>query len=240
MPNAFLYVVDRDFGFAPNPFHGSCTLATCKPVLRRCARVGDWVFGLGGKRLRAKGRCVYAMRVDEKTTFEQYWANPRYRDKKPVRNGSAVRMVGDNIYHRDPATLGWRQADSHHSHEDGTPNPRNVRTDTSCEHVLLSRHFYYFGRDALAVPEPFLTALGYHNGRGYRVFDLHRCGHLLGWLEGQGRDAFNQVQADPFDFDQSEARYPGPPPPRVRLPVALSLPVMGGLHRLQPILPGMM
>ncbi len=28
----------RDYGFAPNPFHGICTLATCKPVIRRVAR----------------------------------------------------------------------------------------------------------------------------------------------------------------------------------------------------------
>ena len=33
----------RDYGFAPNPYFGYCTLATCKPVIRRCAGVGDWI-----------------------------------------------------------------------------------------------------------------------------------------------------------------------------------------------------
>jgi len=48
MNSVFIYVVDRDFGFAPNPFHGYCTLATCKAKIRNQARVGDWVIGNGG------------------------------------------------------------------------------------------------------------------------------------------------------------------------------------------------
>src|SRR5712671_5339411 len=31
----YSYVVARDFGFAPNPFFGVCTLATCKPDIRK-------------------------------------------------------------------------------------------------------------------------------------------------------------------------------------------------------------
>ena len=29
------YVMTDDTGFAPNPFYGICTLACCKPVIRR-------------------------------------------------------------------------------------------------------------------------------------------------------------------------------------------------------------
>lgn len=102
MPKVFVYVVDRDFGFAPNPFHGSCTLATCKPVIRKSAALGDWVVGMGGSRLKATGRRIFAMRVDRKISFNEYWNAPEFRNKKPVRNGSAKMMVGDNIYFRDP------------------------------------------------------------------------------------------------------------------------------------------
>ena len=35
MSRVYMYVVDRDFGFAPNPFHGVRTLATCKPPIRK-------------------------------------------------------------------------------------------------------------------------------------------------------------------------------------------------------------
>lgn len=37
----FSYVVAREYGFAPNPFFGWCTLATCKPKIRVTAEVGD-------------------------------------------------------------------------------------------------------------------------------------------------------------------------------------------------------
>ena len=39
----YSYVITRDYGFAPNPFGGICTLATCKPGIRNHATVGDWV-----------------------------------------------------------------------------------------------------------------------------------------------------------------------------------------------------
>ena len=101
MPSVFVYVVDRDFGFAPNPFHGYCTLATCKPRIRKTAQIGDWVIGMAGSRLNATGRCVFAMQITATISFDEYWANPIYNEKKPVRNGSRKMMVGDNIYHRD-------------------------------------------------------------------------------------------------------------------------------------------
>jgi len=33
----YSYIVAYDSGFAPNPFHGICTLACCKPTIRRTA-----------------------------------------------------------------------------------------------------------------------------------------------------------------------------------------------------------
>src|SRR5215211_1755390 len=107
MPSVFVYVVDRDFGFAPNPFHGYCTLATCKPGIRAHAQIGNWVIGMGGRRLNATGRCIFAMKVTEGLSFDQYWSQPNHFDKRPVRNGSRTMMVGDNIYHRDAAKNQW-------------------------------------------------------------------------------------------------------------------------------------
>jgi hypothetical protein len=43
MARIYSYVVRYDSGFAPNPFYGYCTLATCKPDIRRGAEVGDLV-----------------------------------------------------------------------------------------------------------------------------------------------------------------------------------------------------
>jgi hypothetical protein len=204
-----MYVVDRDFGFAPNPFHGSCTLATCMPRIRAKAQVGDWVVGIGGSRLKATGRCVYAMRVTETLSFNEYWSNKAYFDKRPVRNGSSVMMVGDNIYHRDQASGPWEQLDSHHSNPDGTPNPLNINKDTSANRVLVSRDYFYFGRAAPAVAPGLLAALGYKNGIGHRVFDASQCSAFLQWLFSDYKAAWNIVAGDPFDFDQSAKRYSG-------------------------------
>jgi hypothetical protein len=203
-----MYVVDRDFGFAPNPFHGVCTLATCKPPIRKGANIGDWVVGMGGRRLNATGRCIYAMRVSAALSFNDYWASQEFRDKRPVRNGSRVMMVGDNIYHRPDGESVWQQLDSHHSLADGSPNPLNVEKDTSANRVLISRHFFYFGKEAPSVPPEILNRLGFKNGIGHRVFDAQHCTALLDWIATH-REATNTILADPFDFKKSEKRYTG-------------------------------
>jgi hypothetical protein len=207
MGRVYIYVVDRDFGFAPNPFNGFCTLATCKPGIRSKAVVGDWIIGMGGSRLKAVGRCVYAMCVSAKITFNEYWTNPMYLDKKPVRNGSRKMMVGDNIYYFNPATQNWQQADSHHSKADGSANVHNLAVDTKSDKVLISRHFIFFGIGAPEVPQVFLGSMKYKNGRNYRVFDTQACQSLINWLQNNFKKSFNTVVADPFDFSNSEKRF---------------------------------
>ena len=207
MNKVYIYVVDRDFGFAPNPFHGYCTLATCKAGIRKGAELGDWVIGVGGARLNATGRCIFAMCITQKITFNEYWTDLVYLDKKPVRNGSRKMMVGDNIYNYDYTQKKWLQADSHHSNSDGSVNFHNLDTDTKSDKVLISRHFFYFGREAPTIPSDFLGAIGFKNGRNYRVFDARQCIGLINWLQTSFRNSLNQVMADPFNFDVSEKRY---------------------------------
>ncbi len=166
----YSYVVRYDVGFAPNPFHGWCTLATCKPEIRRAAVPGDWLVGTGSKTNRAEGRLVHAMRVEQVLTFEQYWDDPRFATKKPVRTASVKRAYGDNVYHRDGDGQ-WLQEDSRHSFPDGTPNPGHVKRDTSANVVLVASQFTYFGGDGPAVP------LGLRQGEMDLVHQgrSHRC-----------------------------------------------------------------
>jgi len=49
MNRLYSYTIPIDDGAAPNPFWGTCTLAICKPAIRRTAKVGNWVVGLGSK-----------------------------------------------------------------------------------------------------------------------------------------------------------------------------------------------
>ena len=206
---AFFYVVSRDFGFAPNPFHGICTLATCKPRVRRRADVGDWVIGMGGAELHATGRCVFAMQLTRTMTFDEYWNDPDFFDKRPVMNGSRKMMIGDNIYHRDLVTRGWHQEFSHHSEPDGKIKEKNLRTDTSADRVLASEHFYYFGRNAPSVPPDIMSEIGYVNRIDHDEFDLDRCRRLLEWLDGSYGSRLNEIMGSPFQFHMSGHHYSG-------------------------------
>src|SRR5258708_38917575 len=96
-PKIYSYVVARDFGFAPNPFHGVCTLATCKPRIRSAAGIGDWVVGTGTAARKRSGYMVYAMLVDESMSFQDYWSDPRFQQKKPNLRSSKKQAFGDNI-----------------------------------------------------------------------------------------------------------------------------------------------
>src|SRR6266446_5897150 len=150
----FSYIVARDYGFAPNPFYGWCTIATCKPMVRSAAAPGDWVMGTGAKtKYNLVGRLIYAMQVEECLGFDAYWSDPRFLCKRPRLNGSLKQVYGDNIYHREGGR--WKQEDSHHSYERGRPNRRNITRDTRVNRVLISSRFVYFGSSAPAIPKPF-------------------------------------------------------------------------------------
>ncbi|MBO0952898.1 Nmad2 family putative nucleotide modification protein [Fibrella forsythiae] len=206
MARVYIYVVDRDLGFAPNPFHGVCTLATCKPGIRSTAKIGDWIFGVGGRTLKAPGQLVYAMKVSQKLTFNEYWLSEEFKDKRPVRNGSKKMMLGDNIYFQNTDNS-WLQAHSHHSLEDGGINLYNLNRDTKSKNVLVSKHFYYFGSSAPEIPSYILSDLGYKNNQGHRIFSLDKASRLVDWLEHNFTDCLNIVLSDPFNFDKSAAHY---------------------------------
>lgn len=91
----YSYVVRWDRGLAPNPFWGFCTLACYKPRIRE--KVGDWVVGTGSKNTVEQNKLVYAAKVTEKVSFEQYSAEKRFRRKIP--GAGRKRELGDNIYY---------------------------------------------------------------------------------------------------------------------------------------------
>ncbi|MGE4423595.1 MAG: hypothetical protein AB7D39_14975 [Pseudodesulfovibrio sp.] len=199
----FAYVIPRDYGFAPNPFGMYCTLATCKQDVRARAVVGDWVVGCGSARFQLQGHVVFAMRVCEKLTFDQYWNDPRFHDKKPIMSGSLKRMYGDNIYHHIGG--GWRQEDSHHSMPDGIVNTKNLNRDTSSDSVLLASEFYYFGRSAIIIEDNNLARAVTWNGRGYKNINAEPLNDFVSIL----RNTFDVGLIDiPILFDRFE-RYDG-------------------------------
>lgn len=153
----YSYKVEHDYGLAPNPFGGYCTLAVCKPTIRnnKNLKKGDWIFGTGSVKLKRLHQLIYAMKVEEIITFNEYWNDPRFQYKKPVINGSLVQMYGDNFYYYDENAAKWIQKDSAHSREGGRPHRDHIKIDTGGKNVLVSTTFYYFGDKSIPIKEKY-------------------------------------------------------------------------------------
>jgi len=203
MPSVFSYVVRYDSGFAPNPFYGYATLATCKPDIRSSANVGDWVVGSGSndRFIRRGGYLVHAMRITEILTFDQYSADPRFERKKPYRTGSRKQSCGDNIYFRADLGSAWQQRDSFHSRPNGESNPDHIRRDTGVNRVLVSEDFVYFGGEGPPFPDDLISADGRQickKGIGRSRFNDEIAFELLeGWIRSLGVSGY---QGAPYEW----------------------------------------
>jgi hypothetical protein len=168
----YSYVVDHDDGYAPNPYFGMCTLCRCKfskkaeetqgqrgrKNIVELAEKGDWVIGTGGEsgRSAGHGKLIYAMRVDEKLSREEYYKDSRFAEKKPVKNGVYEKTQGDN---ECPIT-------DFQKHE---------------QFALISEHFWYFGKKAIDILKFKLEK----NHRGFHCVDLAEFDPFLEWLEAK-------------------------------------------------------
>ena len=157
MANLFSYKLMVDTGFAPNPYGSTLTLATCKPDVRKTRRVGDWIAGFTSQGLSGDAvgqeKLLYLMRIGEKMRIGDYYHDPRFQDKIPqLESNDASLIVGDNIYKpKKPNALSPNEFEqlpncSHNTHDDRTK-------DVKGEFVLVAGEFYYFGRNALKLPE---------------------------------------------------------------------------------------
>lgn len=192
LAGGYSYVITRDYGFAPNPFGAYCTLATCKPRIRKMAGIGSWIVGCSSRSNGGQSRMVvYAMQVAEAMAFQEYWNDSRFEYKKPRFNGSLAQAYGDNIYHKTPNGV-WLQENSHHSLDDGSTNILNLNRDTSVDRVLVATLFYYFGGQAISLPRA-LDELVIYASRGEKKFcrttaqnlgnylSEHYCPGITGW-----------------------------------------------------------
>jgi hypothetical protein len=185
--NYYSYVVEHDWGLAPNPFGGYCSLTVCKPQIRKSnnLQIGDWIIGTGSKALevvfgrRMPTHLIYSMQVSEIISIEDYWNDSRFKCKKPILNGSRQLMYGDNFYHKDQKGK-WVQEDSAHSNQDGTPNLSNLKTDTNGHNSIISNNFYYFGQSAPVLPEYLHDIL--HTGIGQKLIREEQGAEFVNWL----------------------------------------------------------
>lgn len=172
MNSIFSYVVAFDSGFAPNPFGGFLTLATCKPKIRSVAASGDWLLGLGSVRTVGSARVVFAAQVSEVIPLELYGSLSEFAKKRPGRRGSS--RCGDNIYYLGGNGRFCQRENPFHPLSE-------MAHDLSGMNALVCNDYWYFGSSAPPLP-PRLAQL-YKKGRGHgRSRDARVLADLRRWI----------------------------------------------------------
>jgi hypothetical protein len=194
----YSYVVTHDTGFSPNPFWGYCTLADCKPVIRRTASVGDWIVGLSPK--RDGNRVVYAMEVGEILPYEDYYRDKRFGAKIPdLKAKEVIHKCGDNIYKSLPSG-GFLQLPSMHSHGLEEDSKKKKR-DLGGVNVLISRKFHYFGPQGPELPDD-LAKLKVSRGHKSQ-FDQQSISKFLKFMATQPEG----MSAQPTEWPQKDQTW---------------------------------
>ena len=161
----YCYKMTHDTGFAPNPYHGVLTLATCKPTIRRCAEVNYWISGWTSNKVQSKDKkhefsdetqsLIYLAKVTKKIPIEDYWENYDYKRPKKINNRkhnttncrgmkndtSGSYDMGDNIY----KPIKGKKAEFRQLPNGGGHGINNKEHDLSGRFVLICEEFYYFG-----------------------------------------------------------------------------------------------
>lgn len=150
MTRAYRYILTHDSGMAPCPDGGLISLATCKPVIRRVARPGDWVLGFRPGSLE-RGLMLWAGKVAEKMSHGEY------QQRHGNRSDAVYRMGKDGNYERLDTAYHPSQAEM----------DRDVR-----EPVLLFDRTVSVYLKGQPTPLPASLAHLAAAGRGHRVSEL--------------------------------------------------------------------
>ncbi len=169
-----VYVVASDDGMAPNIAGNICSLALCKPVVRRVAVPGeDWIVGMSTS-THGANRVIYVMPVERKLSYAIYAKKPEFYCKKPTKQ----QPNNDNIFVNSSSGL---VVSPHAMHAN---RPDKLEKHLSSSYVLLSRRFWYFGASAPQLPEIFNeTRLVQGARRGHKpIEEAETCRAFERWI----------------------------------------------------------
>lgn len=180
-PRIFRYVVRFDGGSAPRPYGGVCTLAICKPGIRRGAKINDWIIGV---RSREHDKIVYVMQVANLKSLGEYWCDAHFPDRRP-----GASPVPDNIY--QPDANGNLEQVPNEVHDLG-----NRDTDISGTNALIGVRFWYFGANSPTLPTDLIHLVPYARNytvdKNRRTDDVKNLEHWLAtWPCGVHGDPIN-------------------------------------------------
>lgn len=198
----FSYKLTHDTGFAPNPFHGVLTLATCKPGIRATKKAGDWLAGFASTALHLNAKSygvnidpdalIYLARVSEVISLSRYFEDSRFQSKIPPRcqTVDSIACSGDNIY--KPL---WTKEDGANEYEQVSQihhDESHMATDLSGKNALVCEEFYYLGR--AGVPIPIQGGISRPKGPtyyGYKTEDDAAILNLIQWVKSEFKTGIN-------------------------------------------------
>lgn len=145
----------------------------------------DWVIGFLSK---SRGnKLLYAMKLDNVIEFDEYYHDKKYFKKRPNLDGTWKERCGDNMYYKNKAGS-WVQVKTVY-------HRGMLEKDTRYPMVFVSNKYYYFGHNAIAVPEQFVDLIPKRHGV--------KCDHdsslvklFIDWIE---RNSKSGIQGMPID-----------------------------------------
>lgn len=205
----FSYIVNVDWGFAPNPYWGCCTLVCCKQKIRQEAQEGDWILGTGSKSNDYRknesysGKIIYAMKVTKVVSMQTYYDMCKGKIKSEYYtclknkipdydNEDYAKKMGDCIYY-----------DISEDHKDakllrGFHGEGSKKKDLSGKNALISNHFYYFGKDAIPIVDDLLPVVKKSWGRRSKS-NANYVRKFIDWIESEEFEKYrNQTNPKPI------------------------------------------
>ena len=139
----FIYKLTTDNGGAPCIKNDLLSLCICKPRIRKSAKKGDWIIGMGGKSVPdLEGRLIYIAEVTDVIENGGYYKTDRY-SKRP-----------DCIYQCKDGEYRCKENSSYHSEED-LSHDVGTAPDYNRAVCLISNKFVYFGHN----PKPSIEGI---------------------------------------------------------------------------------
>lgn len=197
----YIHVIRNDVGLAPNPFYGYCTSALCTPShMKAKLQGGDWL--IGNSPVADGNWLVYAMRISEVLSMEEYFEDRRFERKKPNPKGSLIEQCGDNFYYKD-AERQWRRLPSHF-HNENEEFAKDLGREFAGRPVFVSQHFFYFGNARVSIPGHLQGII--KDSQGISKIEGALADNFVSWLASNYQPG---VIGEPKDFeDRSNCSKP--------------------------------
>ncbi len=196
------YRMTYDSGFAPNPFGGILTLATCTPNHKRARlEVGDWIIGIEADDLRKRRKeklcpekdnlVIYVAKVDEILTLNEYFHDERFQMKKFVEDEGWERRRGDNVYYIEDGMWKWIRGHEHDGNEckffpiqsANKSGCKLIDKDIEGNKVFICKEFSYFGDKCVEFDKQFATCIIEKQGIKYCKEDNPKYKEFLTYIQ---------------------------------------------------------